>query len=221
MRNFILNLFFAVSFTITASAQGDAVMMRQDSITAAPNKPTGLVTSLPPANKTMGVEWSPVRLLVGTTDDSYKTQILGGVSLFSIDRRAEIAFPFLYMFGKLDDVPAKIVNFDVTYRRFFKKQQKGFYYSAGLRYNFLQGAVASKDLLNKQGHTNEQLTQSRAGIYLGIGFRHFFKNGLYWGTSFILGLYSNKVDPRFYFGHDLPPMDFIGAMDIGKFGYAF
>ena len=210
MKNLFLILFFTVSAAISASAQVDASLIKQDSVAVTRNKPAKLVSSLPPANKTLGVEWSPVRLLVGTTD-SYYTHILGGISLFSIDRRAEIAFPLLYMFGKIDDVPAKIVNFDVTYRRFFKKQQKGFYYSAGLRYNFLQGPVAANDPTHKIYHTDEQMTQSRAGIYLGIGYRHFFKNGWYWGTSIILGAYSSKVDPRFYLGPDLPPLEFICA----------
>jgi hypothetical protein len=226
MKNLFLTVFFAISAALSASAQLDASKMKLDSITATRNKPAELVSSLPPANKTLGVEWSPIRLLVGTATADYKTQLLGGVSLFSVDRRAEIAFPFLFMIGNIDGLPAKIVNMDVTYRRFFKKQQKGFYYSAGLRYNFLQGAVASDNPLYKHGHTDEQLTQSRAGLYFGIGYRHFFRKGWYWGTSFILGLYSSKVDPRLYFGSggggdEIPPLDAIFAWDIGKFGFAF
>jgi hypothetical protein len=221
MKTLYLIEYLIIFTTTTVSAQVDTSVMKPDSTPATQNKPVELPSSQPLANKTFGIEFNPIRLLIGRGDNIFNTQIHGGVSLFSIDRHAEIAFPFLYMFGKFDEVPSKILNIDATYRRFFTKQQKGFYYSAGLQYNYLQGPEDSDDPSNPLAHTDKQISQSRVGIYIGLGYRYFSKKGFYWGTSIICGPYFSKMDPRFNLGPDLGPLELILAWDLLKFGYAF
>ena len=55
---------------------------------------------------------------------------------FSISEKAEIAFPIYFSKGE-DDL--KILHIDSHYRFFTGIHRNGFYFSAGLRYTFLEG----------------------------------------------------------------------------------
>jgi hypothetical protein len=187
MKILYLIEYFIICAAITASAQVDTSMMKPNSIPPAQNETAELLISQPLANKTFGIEFNPLRLLYGIAGDVFNTQIHGGISLFSIDRHAEIAFPFLYMLGRNDNIPLTVLNIDATYRRFYHKKQKGIFFSGGLRYTFIEGeeGLDNRDAI----HSGNKIKENKAGIYIGVGYRFFSQSGFYWGTNIIFGRY--------------------------------
>jgi hypothetical protein len=218
MKILYLIEYFIICATLAASAQVDTSMMKQDSIPTIKNEPAELLSSQPLANKTFGIEFNPLRLLYGIADDVFNTQIHGGVSLFSIDRYAEIAFPFLYMSGKSDNIPLKVLNIDATYRRFFHKEQKGMFFSGGLRYTYIEGeeGLDNRDAI----HSGNKIMENKAGIYIGVGYRYFSHSGFYWGTNIIFGRYLTN-DNRPIMEITIADLKIILGVELMKIGYAF
>jgi hypothetical protein len=214
--------------TVIVSAQDTLSIMKLDSISTYQNK----YTENPLANKTFGIEFNPIRLLLGWTTDAIGeynyTHLSGGVSLFAVDRHAEIAFPFLLVFGTFENIPYRILNIDATYRRFTSASQKGFYFSAGLRYAYVSGEEGKEYSIKENREeaiaagtrTGKQIVQSKAGIYIGIGYRYFSESGWYWGTNILVGYFFPKAD-RHIIDVKMDDLKFILDGEILKIGYAF
>jgi len=210
---FICAILPSIGQNIPSNSKHDTLSIKHNA--QVDNLPIGAL-----AHKTLGVEFNPLRLLMGLTTNeigNYYTHLSGGVSLFAIDRRAEISFPFLYMFGEYDNIPWKVLNIDGTYRRFFH-HQNGYYYSAGMRYTYVEGEEVAANVNSPP--TGKQIFQRKAGIYIGIGYRYFSTKGWYWGTGIICGRYfsndeSDIVDVK------LATKKFILDFDVLKFGCAF
>jgi hypothetical protein len=218
MKILYLIEYFIICATFSALAQVDNSVMKPDSIPVTQNEPAELLSSQPLSNKTFGIEFNPIRLLYGLTGDVFDTQIHGGVSLFSIDRHAEIAFPLLYMVGKKDDIPLKVLNIDATYRRFFHKKQKGIFISGGLRYTFVEGeeGLDNRDAI----HSGNIIKENKVGIYIGVGYRYFSHSGFYWGTNIIFGRYLTN-DNHPIMDITMSDLKIILGVELMKIGYAF
>jgi hypothetical protein len=173
-------------------------------------------------HKKIGIGINPLRFATWygkSNSDGYQRELRGTLSLFGFNSRAEIAFPVTYMFGKADNLPWRVFYTDVTYRKFPKSISNGFYYSAGLRYAYFKGEHIVDTLINHEA-TSEMITQSKIGIYAGIGYRHITKKGLYFGTNIILGTYISKNTPNISRADEVP-LNFILGCDFFEIGYSF
>ena len=172
----------------------------------------------PLANRTAGIEFSPVRLLWGYADPGSfgaKTQVSGTLSLFAIDRHAEIAFPFLLAIGTNENIPLRVLNVDATYRRFLSEYQGGFYLSGGIRYGFASGV----ELIDRRP-TGKKTEHTKVGAYAGIGYRYFTHSGLYWGTNIVIGRFFGDFSYRSGEA-DLDDGPFLIDCELLKIGFAF
>lgn len=168
----------------------------------------------PLENKTFGIEVNPFRLSIIGGFSTFS----GTISLFSIDRKAEIAFP-VYMY--LDDafINYKSVTVDCHYRYFVKKIQKGPYLSTFVRFAHLYDS----------GPENKKSSINKLGFGVGLGCRVFTKSGFYWGFSLSTGLYPFSKSNVFVVPEDVdiglfdPKDDSNVIIDIEllKFGWAF
>jgi hypothetical protein len=173
----------------------------------------------PLANKAAGVELNPAYLLLASADD--QLVISGGLSLFSADRNAEIAFPIFFRnAGKGDNDPITF-SVDSHYRRFLGQHQGGFYLSASVRYQYLHGRQDADNIpFFSVGTNGEKITLHKFGAGFGIGYRYFSRSGLYWGTSLTVGRYFTDTGKQIQ-GVDL--LNGKGYIDVEllKFGIAF
>jgi hypothetical protein len=202
-------VFFAL-LAIVSSARA------QEPATAGPSQAGASIAPL--SGKTCGVEFSPIRLLWAKVDPSMgkSIQLSGGFSLFALDTRAEIAFPFLYASGANDGMPWKVLYLDGAYRRFFRPTRQGIYYAAGWRYSYASGA----EVLDRNVRTRNSVVEHRFGMYLGIGFRKFWRSGLYYGANVMIGRYVN--DHIHHVGDsDMDTGPVILDSEILKIGFAF
>lgn len=227
MKKFQVVLSILVSFVVLdtpisgknygeASALFSSSEMKPNSIFA--NKDS-ISNVQPPANKKFGTGINPMRSILNI---GYELQLRGAISLFSIDRHAEISFPIQYILGKDGNLPYRVFYSEATYRRFPNGQQKGFYYSGGLRYAYLEGEMldASAKLGSPMEHTGKIFMQNKIGIYAGIGYRHFTKRGLYWGGNIIVGTYFGRKTPYIATTEDIA-LNWILGCDLLEIGYAF
>lgn len=207
--------------TVTASAQDTSSYMKLDSMSTNQNVLARVHPAEPLANKTFGIEFNPVRLLLGWTTNEIGnyTHLSGGVSFFAVDRHAEIAIPFLYQFGTLDNLPYKILNIDVAYRRFINGQQNGFHLSAGLRYAYVEGEEGQESVTTV-ARSAKHIIRSKAGIYIGIGYRYFSRSGWYGGTNILYGRFFSN-DDRAIVDVKMDDLPFILDFELLKIGYTF
>jgi hypothetical protein len=186
----------------------------------------------PLAGKTFGVEANVARLLLA----SELTSFSGGVSLFGVDRNAEIAFPFYY--GKSesdiesDDIAFSNVDFteitqDVHYRYFLGNTQNGFYLSGFARFAWLDGVLGRNIFdgvdTSKANDADYRSTEGKLGIGVGLGYRIFSYRGLYWGCGLNLGRYIIGENDKFrgsLFSLDSDE-EIIVDVELLKFGWAF
>lgn len=169
-------------------------------------------------NKKYGIGINPLRTIIYLGN---ALNVRGAVSLFAIDRHAEIAFPIQYLSGSDENIPYRFFFGEIAYRRFFSNRQNGFYYSGGFRYAFMKSEILddSKKFGTPEEHTGTVYKQNKSGIYAGIGYRHFSVKGFYWGSNFILGGYFDNKSP-----YILAPEDFAYNFILGfelQIGYAF
>ncbi|MCI0696630.1 hypothetical protein L0337_32090 [candidate division KSB1 bacterium] len=173
----------------------------------------------PLASKTAGVEFNPAYLLLASADD--QLVISGGLSWFSANRNAEIAFPIFFRdAGKADNDPITF-SVDSHYRHFLGRHQGGFYLSASVRYQYLRGREDTDEIPFFSVDTNgDKITLHKFGAGFGIGYRYFSRSGLYWGTSLTVGRYFTGTDKQIQ-GIDL--LNGKGYIDVEllKFGIAF
>jgi hypothetical protein len=173
----------------------------------------------PLAERKVGLEFSPIRLLLGWTDKGTgrATHLSGAVSLFAIDRHAEVAFPILVVLGNTNNIPFRILFVDATYRRFLGDRQGGFYLSGGGRY----ACASGEELLSYDFHTGNKVVRGKFGFYAGIGYRYFHKSGFYWGTNIIVGRYLDGNNPSRVGDPDVDDGTFLIDSELIKIGYAF
>ncbi len=173
----------------------------------------------PLANKTAGVEFNPAYLLLASADD--QLVISGGLSLFSADRNAEIAFPIFFRDAGKDDNDPVTFSVDGQYRRFLGRHQGGFYLSASVRYQYLNGREDTDQIpFLDIGASGEKLTLHKFGAGFGIGYRYFSRSGLYWGTSLTVGRYFTDTDKQIQGVDWLDGKGYVDA-ELLKFGIAF
>ena len=165
----------------------------------------------PLKDKKYGIELNLLRLLF---IDENRT-MSGTFSLFAVDRKAEIAFPFYVAFPK-DNEYYDTVTLDCHYRYFLGNTQNGFYLSGLSRIAYLSG---EKDYYS---YTINKKNVGKFGVGFGIGYRYFSYNDFYWGTSLSIGRYiigPNNVF-EYYLGYDDDGKAFID-FELLKFGYSF
>jgi hypothetical protein len=223
LRVEFLILIFLLIYMTARPCQG------QDNKTSGsfPNRPpAGSVSSvtdtiapyLKAANKRFGIGINPLRSLI---DIGYELNIRCDVSLFAVDNYAEISFPLTYIQGDEEGVPTyRVFYSEATYRRFFRNTKKGSYYSAGLRYRYLEGEqlISTGNTGHNYEGTGIVKRLSNIGIYAGIGYRHFSKKG--WYGNLILGAYFGPKANNIMTSEDLP-LNFILGADLFEIGYAF
>ncbi len=174
----------------------------------------------PLAKKTFGIELNIPRVLSSANADHNFLSLSAGFSLFAVDRGAEIAFPVLYQNGQNDKDPLTLLNLDVTYRKFLGRHQEGFYLAGGARYTSISGVESQPFSFFGYTAPTVPASQSKFGVYFGIGYRYFSTTGLYWGTSLVYGTYFVNNPPliKGVIGDDTKT---IIDIELLKFGIAF
>jgi hypothetical protein len=167
----------------------------------------------PLANKTKGIEFNPARLLAYSAN--HALSLSGGLSLFNIDRRAEIAFPILYENDTKNNI--NYFSVDAHYRRFIGQHQNGFYLSAGVRYARIHGEEGG---IFGSG-SGQMITANKFGVMFGIGFRVFSRGGLYWGTSLSVGRYFTDTNKDIQHNDFTDTGKILIDSELLKFGIAF
>lgn len=177
-----------------------------------------VVYANPLTGKSFGIEFNPALALLASANGS--TVLSGGFSLFSVNRRAEIAFPIFYQ--NLPDQDRSSLTIDSHYRFFFGKGQGGFYLSGSVRYNYAKGKEANVNLgvISFSTGETEIITVNRFGAGFGIGYRYFSRSGLYWGTSLTIGRYFTGTD-KLIDGESLINGKGYFDIELLKFGFAF
>jgi len=173
------------------------------------------VVQSPIADKNWGVELDPLYLLFFDKGGGFS----GTISNFSLNRSAEVAFPFTYE-GNSDDQGSHAFNIDAQYRYFLSGRQKGFYISGLTRFQ----TASYHNIIFLDSTDGGRKTLNRLGIGFGIGYRIFSRAGWYWGWNLSLGRYivGDKVG-----GSDLPSLpslwmkDLILDVELLKIGFAF
>jgi len=172
-------------------------------------------------DKNFGIELSPIYLILSEKDN---VNIKGSFSLFNISKRIELAFPFEYIDTKDTDFYDDVTDYnrftiDIQPRLFLKGIQKGFYFSAGIRYTYEYGM---DDDLYWDTDKIKYYTNNKIGISFGIGYRYFSPIGLYWGVSLFGGKYFTDTDIWLYNAStfSMNPEMFL-TIELLKFGYAF
>lgn len=175
-------------------------------------------------DKKYGIEINLFRLLL--LDNS---SFSGTFSLFDVNRKAEIAFP-IYYFEPDEKFNTSVFTLDCHYRYFLRNTQNGFYLSAFARFAHFDGWEYNWDYDDKSSSFYDEEDDyskksfSDLGIGVGIGYRIFSYNGLYWGTSLSFGRYfgSNKIEDLEFDNNDLfISSDQIINIEFLKFGWAF
>jgi hypothetical protein len=196
--------------TLSVSSKLDSIYLLQKKMYAeSKNEPL--------VNKKFGIEFNFFRLL--TMEKS--VNLSGGFSLFSADRRGELAFPVYYS-NPEDSKDLKEWTIDCHYRFFLGNTQNGFYLSGFVRYASLRGYLGDNKLF-QTGKVYKKSSENKIGIGVGLGYRIFSYRGLYWGTSLSFGRYIVGENNKFY-GHFLSYDDdekYIIDWEFLKFGWAF
>jgi hypothetical protein len=214
--------YLLICSTFSAFTQVDSSKTKLDSIQTNYIEPLELPTSSPLTNKTIGIGLNPLRLfsLIGQNGEDFARLFRATVSVFAIDRHAELAFPIQYMWGKNNSVPWRDFYFDVTYRRFFGSQQKGPYYSGGIRYAYIEGEELCTDKATYGEGLGNIIVQNKVGIYAGIGYLHCSRIGFYWGGNIILGIYFGPKTPYIATMDDVTLNSILGCY-LFEIGFAF
>ena len=201
-----------------------------DSVFVMQKQVVRTVKNDPLADKRFGIEANIARMLYsGENTFSFS----GGVSLFNINRHAELAFPFLYSSSKSDmngfdsakfDLDFNEFTQDVHYRYFLGNTQNGFFLSGFARYAHLSGVKGDFfDFLDTAKAQGARGTENKLGAGVGLGYRIFSYKGLYWGCSANLGRYFVGRNEQFRagFGPITNDSKYIFDIELLKFGWAF
>ena len=191
MKRFVFFYIFTNVFFSQNENQVDTLMLNQKKMLANQDLILEEVTYIDPLEgKKYGIEFNPAGFLLSTTSDEGFT-ITGSLSLFSVSKSAEIAFPIYYSVRE-DDL--RIFHFDSHYRNFTGKHRNGFYLSSGIRFTQLRGREGYSFFYWDNNVSNEITSVTKVGLIFGIGYRIFGKNGWYWGTSLFAGRYFTDTE---------------------------
>ena len=191
MKRFVFFYIFTNVFFSQNENQVDTLMLNQKKMLANQDLILEEVTYIDPLEgKKYGIEFNPAGFLLSTTSDEGFT-ITGSLSLFSISKTAEIAFPIYYKVGKED---LKLFHLDSHYRLFTGKNRNGFYLSTGIRFTQLRGREGNSYFNWNLDESNEITSVAKVGLIFGIGYRIFGRNGWYWGTSLFAGRYFTDTE---------------------------
>jgi hypothetical protein len=225
-RNILITLAIVLP-TLAFSQKKDTLSTNAkiDSIFALQQRMYSESKNEPLKDKKYGVELNLFRLIAMTSTLS----ISGTVSLFNINRKAEIAIPFFYQQGDDQKALADLSEFtlDCHYRYFLGNTQNGFYLSAFTRYANLRGIPwdASYSLSLGTPNPGQRETENKLGFGIGLGYRYFSYKSLYWGSSVSIGRYVLGKNDRFSSSSGFTFIDddgqFIFDMELLKFGWAF
>ena len=170
--------------------------------------PILLYSESPPfGDKTIGIEISPIRLLLQESD---MHTFSGGFSYFLKEQNAELHFPLYVEQSKYDTYNEQVITFDVEYRKFITK---GFYLGGLCRIAKLSGGKYDK-------------STTKLGIGGSIGYRFFYKNSFYLGvgvsyTQYVKGernIFGNGGIDMTYLDNDT---NGIFELEFLKIGYRF
>ena len=222
-RNLLIALAIALP-TIAFSQKKDSLSTNAkiDSILAFQKRMYSESKNEPLKDKKYGVELNLFRLITMTSTFS----LSGTVSLFNINRKAEIAIPFFYQQGDGTDGLSE-ATLDCHYRYFLGNTQNGFYLSAFSRYANLRGTtlIQNFSLFNGTFTPGQRETENKLGFGIGLGYRYFSYKSLYWGSSVSIGRYVLGKNDRFTSNSGFTFIDddgqFIFDMELLKFGWAF
>ncbi len=223
MKRMFLSWLLLAGSLVTLNAQDlDAIIAAKvDSILALQKKTYEEVQYVDPLiGKKYGFELNPARFLLGSAEKIFT--ISGTVSLFDVDRKAEVAIPFTHNSSKHND--ESMTDIDLQYRRFIGKHQNGFYLSGGVRYTHSKYRDEEYHYDYSNGNYNsyytyDNITDNKIGAMFGIGYRYIAQSGFYWGASLVAGRYIGKNHRNhgdFNFGNNI-----ILDVELLKFGFTF
>ena len=202
----------------------DGIDKKVDTVIEKQERIYSKVENNPLQGRKYGVELNLFRLL---TIDDESSSFSGTVSYFDHARTAEIALPFLYSSDRYgaDDGRFTLFTVDAHYRNFLGDTLNGFYVSGFGRLARLHGRTGDGWDWFSSNATRPTATENKFGIGVGIGYRIFSKNRIYWGTSLSVGRYIFGENDKFYNSNffDIRDEDSQTILDIEllKFGYAF
>ena len=229
LRNTLLALGLASLPTLAAGNLSDS--QKLDSLMAGQQRVINAVADEPLAGKNFGIEVNPFRLLALGIGSDFAAS--GSVSLFNVSRSAEIAIPLLYKHNStkaIQDLRAKsefnLVTADVHYRQFLGHSQNGFYLSGFGRLANLNGnrnTDRSNLLFDFDTASSANLSVTKFGVGVGLGYRIFSHRGIYWGTGMSFGRYLGGKSDQFRSASGFIDDDaeIIFDVEFLKFGWAF
>jgi hypothetical protein len=158
-------------------------------------------------SKTMGIEISPIRLILQESDIH---TFSGGFSYFLTEQNVELHFPLYFEQEKGDKYNTQTITFDMEYRKFINNSL----YVGGLF-----------RVAKLWGGKNDKST-TKFGVGGSIGYRFFYKNSLYYGIGASYTRYIKGENHIFgYGGIDMTHFDndtkAIFELEFLKIGYAF
>ena len=159
----------------------------------------------PLEDKKFGIEINPLWTMF--YDDG--PSLSGTISLFNLDKKAEIAIPFTYTTEEeYSGINQNDISFilDMQYRYFLDEYRKGVYIMAGVRH------ASFKEVDYQNSNIWDKASFNKQGISFGIGYRIFGQSGWYWGCSLYLG--------KYYFGSERNSDSFM-RIELLKFGKTF
>ena len=167
----------------------------------------------PLEGKKYGFELNPLYTIFYNQDGF---SLSGTFSLFNVDKKAEIAFPFSYRsrsYSVFADSPT--ANLDIQYRYFLGKHREGFYIMPGLRLSYYKSGIYLENIFVDNPPFRD--SYYKQGISFGFGYRIFSREGWYWGFSLYIGKHyfgSVKDSDRFF-------SDSFMNLELLKFGITF
>lgn len=182
----------------------------------------------PLGERTQGLEFNFFRLLAW---NGFDQTLSGTYSRFNVSDNTEFAFPWMISRGKLESLSfddsssgsLKTITVDAHYRKFLGHRLDGFYLSAFSRLAYLNGPRDTS--FNTDVITTDEGSEFKIGAGVGIGYRIFSSNGIYWGTSLSVGRYifgdSNVFVDSESISADIDDSELIFDIELLKFGYAF
>ena len=200
----------------------DVIDKKVDTVIEKQERIYDKVENNPLQGRKYGLELNLFRLLAIQDDFS---SFSGTLSYFDHGSNAEIALPFFYLSNRYGGNEGRFTLFtvDAHYRRFLGDSVNGFYISGFGRVARLHGKTGDDwDWLFNSVATHPYATETKLGIGVGIGYRIFSKNGIYWGTSLSAGRYISGKNDKFI-NANVAQDDSQTIIDIEllKFGYAF
>jgi hypothetical protein len=141
-------------------------------------------------NKTVGIEISPLRLILQESD---MHTFSGGFSYFLAKQNAELHFPLYFEQQKFDTYNTQVITLDAEYRKFIN--DNGFYIGGLFRVTKLWGGKDDK-------------STTKFGIGTSAGYRFFYKNSFYYGIGVSYTRYIKGENHIFgYGGVDMTDLD--------------